>query len=105
MSRPAFSLVDGGPLCRLIRRLGWVRPDGRCDYLRACLALMALTWGPLFILSLAERFLTGHVPSIDWGVHARLLVTIPLLFRAEASLHWRSRKAVGSRWTIQTCRR
>jgi len=27
---PAFSLVDGGPLCRLIRRLGWVRPDGRC---------------------------------------------------------------------------
>ena len=35
------------------------------------------------------------MPSIDWGVHARLLVTIPLLFWAEASLHWRSRKAIG----------
>ena len=94
MSNSAFSLVDGGPLCRLIRRLGWVRPNGRCDYLRACLALMAVTWGPLFVLSLAERVVTGHVPSIDWGVHARLLVTIPLLFMAEESLHWRSRRAI-----------
>ena len=96
MSNSAFSLVDGGPLCRLIRRLGWVRPDGSCDYLRACLALVAVTWGPLFVLSLAERVVTGHVPSIDWSVHARLLVTIPLLFKAEASLHWRSRKAIGA---------
>ena len=95
MSNSAFSLVDGGPLCRLIRRLGWVRPDGRCDYLRACLALVAVTWGPLFVLSMAERVVTGRVPSIDWSVHARLLVTIPLLFRAEASLHWRSQRAIG----------
>ena len=56
---------------------------------------MAVTWGPLFVLSMAERVVTGRVPSIDWSVHARLLVTIPLLFRAEASLHWRSRKAIG----------
>jgi hypothetical protein len=95
MSTPAFSLVDGGPLCRLIRRLGWVRPDGQCDYLRACLAVVAVTWGPLFVLSMVERVVTGRVPSIDWGVHARLLVTIPLLFLAEASLHWRSRRAIG----------
>ena len=96
MSNASFSLVDGGPLCRLIRRLGWVRPDGRCDYRRACLALMAVAWGPLFALSMAERVATGRVPSIDWSVHARLLVTIPLLFLAEASLHWRSQRAVGT---------
>ena len=95
MSNAPFSLVDGGPLCRLIRRLGWVRPDGRCDYLRACLAVVAVTWGPLFVLSMVERVVTGRVPSIDWSVHARLLVTIPLLFMAEASLHWRSRRAIG----------
>ena len=95
MSITAFSLVDGGPLCRLIRRLGWVRPDGGCDYLRACLALVAVTWCPLFVLSMVERVVTGRVPTIDWGAHARLLVTIPLLFMAEASLHWRSRRAIG----------
>ena len=95
MSITAFSLVDGGPLCRLIRRLGWVRADGRCDYLRACLALVAVTWGPLFVLSMVERAVTGRVATIDWGVHARLLVTIPLLFMAEESLHWRSRRAIG----------
>lgn len=94
MPTPAFSLVDGGPLCRLIRRLGWVRPDGQCDYLRSCLALVAVAWGPLFVLSIVERAVTGRVPSIDWSAHARLLVTIPLLFRAEASLHWRSRRAI-----------
>ncbi len=95
MSNPAFSLVDGGPLCRLIRRLGWVHPDGRCNYFRACLVLVAVTWGPLFVLSMAERAVTGRMPLIDWSVHARLLVAVPLLFRAEASLHWRSQKAIG----------
>lgn len=96
MSSAAFSLVDGGPLCRLIRRVGWVRPDGRCDYFRACLAVVAVTWGPLFVLSMVERVVTGRAPSIDWSVHARLLVSAPLLFAAEASLHWRSQRAIGT---------
>jgi hypothetical protein len=94
MSTPGFSLVDGGPLCLLMRRLGWVRPDGRCDYLRACLVLVATTWGPILVLAVAGRVVTGHVPTMDWSVHARLLITIPLLFRAEASLHWRSRRTI-----------
>ncbi len=93
-SNVGFSLVDGGPLCRLIRRLGWVRPDGCCDYLRTCLVLVAVSWGPLFVLSMVERAVTGRVPSIDWSAHARLLVAVPLFFYAEASLHWRSRKAI-----------
>ena len=94
MSNPPFSLVDGGPLCRVLRRLGWVRPDGQCDYFRACLAVVALTWGPLLVLSVIERVATGHVPAIDWGVHARLLVAVPLLFRAESSLHIRTKRAI-----------
>jgi hypothetical protein len=98
MSKPPFSLVDGGPLGRLFRRLGWVRPDGRCDYFRACLVVVALTWGPLFVLSVIERAVTGRVPTIDWGVHARLLVAVPLLFRAEASLHMRTRRAMEIFW-------
>jgi hypothetical protein len=91
MTTSPFSLVDGGPLCRVIRRLGWVRPDGGCDYRRACIAIMVVTSGPLLVLALSEHLLTARAPqSIDWGVHARLLVTIPLLFVAEASLHGRT---------------
>ena len=57
--------------------------------------IVAVAWGPLFLLSMAERVVTERAPLIDWSVHARLLVAIPLLFRAEASLHWRSQKAIG----------
>ncbi len=35
--------------------------------------------------------MTGHSLPIDWGVHARVLVAIPLLLRADASLHERTR--------------
>jgi hypothetical protein len=94
MSTAAFSLVDGGPLCRLWRRLGWVRPDGRSDYRRACLVVVAVIWGPLMLQALAEAVVTGQTPPIDWGLHGRLLVTIPLLFQAEASLHLRTREAI-----------
>jgi hypothetical protein len=103
MSTPSFSLVDGGPFCRVMRRLGWVRPDGRYDYLRACLVLVAATWGPLMIAAVAQR-LTGQPQSIDWTIHARLLVTLPLLFKAEASLHVRTRRAIeifrSERWAL-----
>ena len=36
-------MVDGGPLCALMRRLGWTRPDGHIDYLRAAIVLVAVT--------------------------------------------------------------
>ncbi len=94
MPAPSFSLVDGGPFCRLIRRLGWVHPDGRCDYRRTCLVLTAATWGPLLIAGLAQRLIAGRTQSIDWSIHVRLLVTLPLLFAAEASLHMRTRRTV-----------
>ena len=89
-----FSLVDGGPLCALLRRLHWTRPDGRIDYLRACLMLVAITWGPLLVASVSARLVTGHSLTIDVGVHARLLIAIPLLLRADVSLHERTRTVV-----------
>jgi hypothetical protein len=89
-----FSLVDGGPLCRVMRRLRWVRADGRCDYRMAAIVVVALTWGPMMALALVERVMTGQMPAIDWGIQARLLVTIPALFMAEASLHARTRETL-----------
>ena len=97
-----FSLVDGGPLCALLRRLGWTRPDGRLDYRRACIVLVAVAWGPLLIAALYARATAGHVLAIDWGIHARLLAAIPLLLLADASLHNRTRfvaeRLVADRW-------
>src|SRR5262245_33041384 len=88
---PRFSLVDGGPLCALMRHFGWTRPDGRIDYWRACIVLLAVAWGPLLLAALSARLLTGQFFSIDWSVHARMLVAIPLLLRADVSLHERTR--------------
>jgi hypothetical protein len=92
--RSGFSLVDGGPLCGLMRWLGWTRRDGRIDYLRACIVLVAVAWGPLLVATLSARLVTGHGFTIDWGVHTRLLVAIPLLLRADVSLHARTRFVV-----------
>jgi len=100
-----FSLVDGGPLVALLRRLGWRRPDGRIDYLRACTVLVAIAWGPLLLATLSARLMSGQSFVIDWGVHARLLVAIPLLLRADVSLHERTRFVVGQfitdRWVAE----
>jgi len=94
MSMAPFSLVDGGPLCRLFRRLGCVRPDSETNYRKAAILLVAVTWGPLIVLALVESVMTGGAPVIDWGIHARLLVAIPFLFQAEASLRMRTRRAI-----------
>src|SRR5262245_38202255 len=88
-----FSLVDGGPLCALLRRLGWTTHDGRIGYLHTCLVLVAVAWGPLFLASVAARLMTGHAITIDVGVLVRLLPATPLL-RADAALHARTRAVV-----------
>ena len=67
---------------------------GGIDYLRACIVLVAVAWGPLLVMALSARVMIGHAFAIDWGVHARLLVAIPLLLLADASLHERTRFVV-----------
>jgi len=98
----AFSLVDGGPLCRLMRRLGWTHADGRLDYGRACLVFLGVTWLPLLAMAAVARLQSHQHLLIDWSVHTRLLIAIPLLLRADVSLHTRTRavveRFVADRW-------
>ena len=91
MAWSGFSLVDGGPTIGLMRRLGWTRPDGRIDYLRACLILVAVAWVPLLATTVAARLMAGRWFAVDWSVQARLLIAIPFLLRADVSLHLRTR--------------
>jgi hypothetical protein len=99
----AFSLVDGGPLCALMRRVGWTHPDGRIDHLKAGIVLVAVAWLPIVVAMVAVRLSAPHSFVIDWSVHSRLLIAIPLLLRAEVSLHMRTRlvadQLVSDRWT------
>jgi len=109
VSSSGFSLVDGGPLCALMRHFGWTLPNGRIDYTRASIVAVAVAWGPLLVATLAARVMTGHFAKIDWGVQARLLVAIPLLLRADASLHTRTRfvvdQFVADRWAASQAER
>jgi hypothetical protein len=89
-----FSLVEGGPLYALLRRLGWTRPDGRLDYVRASLTLVAIVWGPLVVAALSAHFIAGRSFALDWGIHTRLAIGIPLLLHADMSLHGRTRSVV-----------
>ena len=86
-----FSLVLGGPLYQLLRK---VRLENRVeDYVvRRILVLSGVTWLPLLVLSLLDRTLVGgvEVPFIaDVETHVRFLVTVPLLIVAELVVHQR----------------
>jgi hypothetical protein len=49
---------------------------------------------PLLATSLASRLMAGRWFAVDWSVQARLLIAIPLLLRADVSLHARTRSVV-----------
>jgi hypothetical protein len=89
-----FSLVDGGPLYASLKRLGWTRADGRVDFVRASLMLVAIAWGPLLVAAVSAHLMTDQSFAIEWGIHTRLLVAIPLLLCADVSLHARTRSVV-----------
>lgn len=76
-----FSLL-GGPLHRLACRIGLVRE--RSHTFPLGLALGALLWGVLAVLSWVEG-IVDYVFSLSViGAHVRLLVAIPLFFLAES---------------------
>ena len=90
---PELSLL-GGPLHWLGSRLGLVR--GGTDTVRLGMALGLLGWGVLMLLALLQGL--GHkVFSLAAiGVHARLLVAIPLFFVCETKVAPRMAEFVGN---------
>src|SRR6516165_1999329 len=88
---PDFSIVLGGPLFQLLRR---VRLEG--DHLellyRRMIVFVGVTWLPLFLLATVGPF-AGSVGRLaflrDIEVHARFLVALPAFIAAELLVHLR----------------
>jgi hypothetical protein len=79
-----FSLVQGGPMMRLMARLGLERPG------RRALAMVLVTWVPLAVLSAVSSLGGGNEISrflVDMPALVRFLVAAPLLIFAETRVH------------------
>ena len=84
-----FSLVLGGPVYQLLRRIGLIRPPlhrlaGRI------VAITGFCWLPLVVLTLLDgRFWSGvRIPFIeDYDAQVRLLAVLPMLIGAEVVTH------------------
>jgi len=92
-----FSLVRGGPLYQLWRRLHVAGPA--LDLLaRRIIGIPLVAWLPLLVLTVYEGVAIGHavhVPFLyDLDAHARFLVAIPLFLLAEVVVHQRMRPLV-----------
>jgi hypothetical protein len=78
------SLVQGGPLYQLMVRMRLVIGE---SYIRMAIVFVALTWLPLLILSVWRGSATGadvQIPFLrDYAVHARFLISLPILTLAE----------------------
>lgn len=91
-----FSLVLGGPLYQLLRR-SRLSDDAMELVHRRMLLICALTWLPLFILSIVDgRAWDGAALPFLYDVdsHCRLLIALPLLVYAELVVHRRMRPVV-----------
>ena len=90
---PDFSLVLGGPLFQLYRRLHLSGPA--LEFLpRRVLAITLFAWLPLLLLSAIERHVLGaggvKIPFLyDIEANARFLVALPALIIAEVVVHKR----------------
>lgn len=94
--RTDFSLVAGGPLFQLFKRLHLC--DDSLDLVgRRILAVCAFTWLPLLILSVVEGRASGgvRIPFLyDIHTHTRFLLALPLFLYAERVLHLRMQQTV-----------
>ena len=92
-----FSLVLGGPLYQLWRRLFLAGPALEL-LARRMIGTPAIAWLPLLLLTTYEGFAVGHgvqVPFLyDIEVHARYLVAVPILLMAEIVVHQRIRVVI-----------
>ena len=91
-----FSLVLGGPLYQLWRRMFLSGPALEL-LARRMVSIPTIAWLPLLALSVWEgNALRGvAVPFLyDFAVHARFLVAVPILLLAEIVVHERIRRIV-----------
>jgi hypothetical protein len=90
-----FSLVKGGPLYQSMVRMRLVIGD---SYIRMAIVLAALTWLPLLILSDWQGSAIGtnvQIPFLrDYAVHARFLISLPILILAEGLVDSKLRKTI-----------
>src|SRR4029077_12319238 len=86
---PEFSLVAGGPLYRIMRRLKLADSAlGGLD--RRILVALLIAWLPLLVLTMAEGHAWSGVKVAfipDGSLHLRLLLAIPLMLAAESVIH------------------
>jgi hypothetical protein len=94
VAAPDFSLVLGGPLYQLLRRVH-LADDALMLQRRRIVLISLLAWLPLLVLAaLGGRLLGGEVAVpflLDVDVHVKFLVAMPLLIAAELVVHQRMR--------------
>ncbi|MGB7740994.1 MAG: hypothetical protein WBM03_17935 [Steroidobacteraceae bacterium] len=94
-----FSLVLGGPLYQLLRRVH-LSDDALSLQRRRVITLTLIAWLPLFLLAtLSGRLFDGSVAVpflLDVEVHVKFLVVLPLLIVAELFVHQRMRTVVST---------
>ena len=91
-----FSLVLGGPLYQLFRRVR-LDDDVTSHVKRRILVICGLIWLPLLLLCALNGTLLGgiNIPFLrDIETHARFLVAVPLMIFAELIVHQRMRVIV-----------
>jgi hypothetical protein len=97
-----LSLTRGGLLHHVFRRARLWRGSGR-DVERQAIAAVALSWGPLMAAALVEHVAHAYAHGgpiawdplvLDFSVHTRLLLSIPLLIAAEHSLEIRTERCI-----------
>jgi hypothetical protein len=92
-----FSLVLGGPLFQLLRRVR-LSDDALHLAKRRTILITLITWLPLLALTVLDDSAVSEalvVPFVyDWEVHIRFLVAMPLLIAAELLVHQRVRGVV-----------
>lgn len=84
-TRP-FLLLEGGPLYRIEQRLGLIR-DKRFLIKRRAFLTVFVTWVPLVVFSVLQGDAYGTSVALpllhDFAVHAKFLISVPLLLIAE----------------------
>jgi len=87
-----FSIVLGGPLYQLVRR-AHISGDALELLRRRVVVISLVAWLPLLVLSALSGRASGNAVAVpflrDIEVHARLLLTLPLLILAELVVHQR----------------